>query len=158
MATEMESLLESLRAGKAAGPVSPDTLKAEWQDAIVDLFDQIRKWLQPAVDEGLVDISEKEIALYEEPMGEYRTKAMYVSGPAGRVVTIVPHVRQVFGGLGRVDIHAGATKTLVLRKQPADPDAGVHGEWSILLSRVPHRKEEKLTEDSFARLLRSVLA
>jgi hypothetical protein len=150
MATEMESLLEMLRSGqKADKPVDWELVRKEWVQAIDDLYAQVKDWLKPAIQDGLVQVQEEGLTITEDDLGEYDTHALRITTPAGRLVNFVPKYRLVYGGLGRVDMESGAAKQVLMRKQP--------GEWDILLQQVP-RREERLTEESFARLLKAVLA
>lgn len=150
MPTEMDSLIEMLRSGKKAeAPISPAALRDEWLQAVDHLLEQVREWMKPAIEQGLLEVYVQDLPLNEEELGEYDTHVLQLRTPDGKLVSVVPKQRMVIGAIGRVDVQSWGKRWVLLRKKP--------GKWAILISHQP-RNEEPLNEESFARILREALA
>jgi len=119
----------------------------EWLDALQKLFDQFRRWLEPAVNEGLVvKLYHKEIA--EEDLGTYQAPALEVSFGLRRV-RIEPIARLIIGGAGRVDVDSWRGIFKFIRSVP-------QGEWYLV--RKGLAEAEPLEERVFTNLIKEIFA
>ena len=146
MPTEMESLIELLKSGKKPDAVVAwATVREEWSQAVAELFDDVESWLEPARAAKLLRVERRQLHRVEEQLGEYETESLAIEASSGRLVSLTPQYRLVFGALGRVDLITPTNRWELLRTRP--------GEWVILHRRVP-REQETLNAETFARILK----
>jgi hypothetical protein len=117
----------------------------EWQRALEGLFDNIKRWLQPAEKEGL-KVQPGSRVITEELLGEYEVPTLILRFGRQKV-EIVPVGRFILGGAGRVDIDFAGGKTLLIRRTTDGP-------WLI----VREKEEEELSETTFSALLQEIFS
>ncbi len=79
-------------------------LIAEWQQAIVKLFEEIRGYLSEYQADGSMSFSEGEVGLSEESLGAYNARQMHISAPSA-IIVLAPVGRIIVGATGRVDMY-----------------------------------------------------
>ncbi len=152
----MDDLIAKLKERPKDVAELRDEQKQEWLRALTDLFDQVDRWLAPAIDAGVLQAARSETEIEEADFGDYLVPTLAITDGrrsvrlepvGGRVVSVVPSAgkRQV-GLRGRVDLIAGATRIPLVR------DA--RGVWLCL----PLRGEPRsLDADTLAEILREIL-
>lgn len=110
-------LLEELRTLKAQDTkrgVDWNARKLEWLADLDQLFKDIREWLDPGVQEGLITIHDGDVGLSEEYLGAYVAPRLRVA-MAAKVVDVVPVGTLIIGAAGRVDLTCGGRTAVILR-------------------------------------------
>ncbi len=151
--TGKEQLLEKLRAEKqatqAANGVDWDTQRQEWIASINELLTQLKGWMATAVGEGLLSVEDTSHDMTEEHLGTYIAPGLRISTPAGRKVDVRPHARVIIGGLGRVDLVSGPSRSMLIRDES--------GDWKLAARGGPGLKTAPLTEETFSETLTWIL-
>lgn len=90
-----------------------EIVKEEWIEQAKDFMETIKNWLADNQNEGLIDISEKEIEITEEHIGKYAAPSLeLIIGAESIQVTTIG--RFVIGASGRIDIHSYIGRFIVL--------------------------------------------
>lgn len=126
----MSTMTEFLRKQKVAErnkDIDMSQIKREWLSAIKGLFQNTKQWLSEAQREGLIDIKEEQVDIYEERLGKYRAPSLSLK-TGKKTVKIRPIGKTIIGADGRVDMESpkGAFVLLYL----SDKDVWVHGRGS----------------------------
>lgn len=148
---EREIVFDALRQLKAEADSdrSLETIKDRWIEQVSRLMEQISGWLQPAVQEGLIQVEPLVLQLSEESLDPYECPGLRIRPPKGPRIDIKPHARFVLGYEGRVDVVSGAKRAMLLQ---TDPDKWSVGEF--ILNRL---KPTELTEEVFWDLFQDML-
>jgi hypothetical protein len=98
------SLRDKLRVlSQGAEAASSEELVADWTGAVASLFADIRDFLSEYQADNLLTLSEEQITLHEENLGDYAIARLNIrSGQS--LVRLTPVGRLVAGALGRVDV------------------------------------------------------
>jgi hypothetical protein len=152
----MRDLIEKLKAQPKTVDEHREEQKREWLGALEKLFSDIERWVEPAVQEGILRTSRSSVEVVEQELGNYRAPVLEIRGRgltiglhpiAGRIAGVVAAGDHRLVGLrGRVDLVCGPIKIPLVR---TTGDA-----WKAL----PLRGEPRdLSEESFAEILGEVL-
>jgi len=124
-----------------------DKRKQKWLQSIDTLYKQVEEWLSNLKKKGVVKISYKEEMIFEEHIGQYNIKKMYLDVGSERV-TLSPKGTFVVGAYGRVDLIGDEGSIMIVMLK--------WGEWFIA-SRTPAVKYWPLTKGSFSDALKQVM-
>ena len=80
-------------------------LKEVWLETLKDFYDQVKDWLNSAVERGLLTVEDKAVDLAEEDLGEYKAPGLLLSF-SKKTIEFRPIGRLVFGAKGRIDIYS----------------------------------------------------
>ena len=139
--------LRSKRDEEQAESVNLKKRKAEWLNALDDLFAQIKSWLAEPVAQNLMTIGEKTIKLDEYRMGSYEAPKLVLQ-LGHDTVDIEPVGTIILGAKGRVDVKAGGVSfKLVLTNE---------GTWGILAA--DRTVARGLNEETFTKALQDLLS
>jgi len=152
----MHDLIEKLKERPATATSEQLAVqKQEWLNAIKRLFEDIERWIEPAVSEGVLRTSRVETELIEQDLGSYMAPSLHITDgrltvriePVGAaVVSVFAGGKRHVGLRGSVNLVCGPTKIPLARTQS--------GTWKAF----PMRGEARdVTEESFAEILGEVL-
>ena len=151
-----------------------------WKQNVVSFYMDIKKWLQPLTEKGLVDISERAIPVVEE-LAAYDTTQLVIKFPtSNRVIELVPKGTYIIGANGRIDLEAGIGKPIKFllmdekaesandliqinissgnENAPAKNSARkIKFKWKIVPDDISRGKFEPLTEDVFANIIKQLV-
>ena len=119
MSASKTSLFDDLRARKAKeaeSKVDWPARKREWLEDLRALVANVRVWLKPGVEEGLVEIVEAPVHLSEDFLGPYIAPSLRIE-MVGKVVQLEPVGTLIIGAFGRVDMSCGPAQAKLLRSQ-----------------------------------------
>ncbi|MCX7751179.1 MAG: hypothetical protein N2320_06575, partial [Candidatus Bipolaricaulota bacterium] len=119
----------------------------QWLADLRALLDQLKTWLEPATQEGLM-VEEYDHTVREGLLGTYNAPALKLS--FGTTEThIVPVARYVVGGTGRVDVEFPGGRILLIRQ-------GVEGQWMV----VPEDRigKKPLNEETFSEIVQEAFS
>ncbi|MFO8073074.1 MAG: hypothetical protein R6V85_14480 [Polyangia bacterium] len=125
-------------------PVNWDEVKRTWLDDLEKLFENIRGWLETAVEEDLIEMTTGEVQISEDHLGMYKAPRLAID-LGDTTVDVVPAFRITAGAEGRVDVFCGANKAVLLRTG--------EGAWGIAVHFSGSVQIETLNENSFRDLL-----
>jgi hypothetical protein len=95
--------------------------KAEWIRELNELYGILKKWLEPGRKEGLLNIADETVELFEDALGgQYQAPALSITTPGGRRIDVRPRGRVIVGAKGRVDLESGPKRALLIRMNPGD--------------------------------------
>ena len=115
---------------------------------IEELFDSIQGWLQPSVDEGLVELRREVYVHSDKQLGMLTEESLTLVVGASEIF-VAPRAGSIAGATVRVDITRNElTLPVVLM-----PDRGWH-----FLIRDQITRTEPVTEASFVEVLKELLA
>jgi hypothetical protein len=94
-------------------PVTADETRAEWQETVEKLVNDVRSWAE--TQRWKATLTEHE--LREEDLGTYTVPGLQITTPRGQLV-LEPIARVVIGAQGRVDFYAWPSlyRVMLLRK------------------------------------------
>ncbi len=134
---------------KAAEQVEIDwqARRDQWLRDIDDLYTQVRAWLAPLENEGVVQYSTWSAPLQEDYIGSYQVDVLSLLIGKQRV-ELRPKGTLIVGANGRVDVHGQrAVRTILLQDD----------RW-VLVERSPRPKTRPFDRDSFQIVLEEVMA
>jgi hypothetical protein len=124
-----------------------------WLGALDSLYRDIKGWLAPLEQKGLVVIKTTPVRLSEENIGAYAANALVLEfGPQG--IVLEPKGTLIIGARGRVDLfRRGARGEPLMLILSGSKDAP---RWEIWLTRDP-RQRKPMDQPSFEDVLESLL-
>jgi hypothetical protein len=126
---------EQLRAEAANDQVDWDERRAWWQKRTNELYEQIRGWFQPLIDEKIVEFKLNTAELREERIGTYSIDALTLSIDACDL-DVVPVGTIVIGGFGRADVTGRAGRAMLILAATDDklpmPDRRNTAQWCLV--------------------------
>ena len=99
---------------------SSEQMRDEYLSRVTEFFNQAREWTSNFDAEAT--ITEEDITIKEEPVGEYPAKVLAIIRPDRKTVRLLPRGCWIIGAEGRVDMKSDlGTETLVytLERGPA---------------------------------------
>lgn len=139
----MDELVERLQSHPVTVDGDLQSEQQAWLDDLKRLTTQVRAWLASGVEKGVFHLTELEVQIDEQDVGTYEAQGLRIElvrqhryvllTPQGfRIPGVVAFGgRRVVGFRGRVDMSAGPTKVIFLRRQSSD-DSELP--WDVLLS------------------------
>ncbi|RDE36269.1 hypothetical protein DV713_01400 [Parageobacillus thermoglucosidasius] len=126
----MENLEEFLTKKKEQAEknkIDWEQKKQQWLMEITTFYKQIQSFLTPLQEKGLLSFEWEEVKKYEEYLGEYTTRKLYVNFPDQQVV-IEPIGKNIIGAMGRIDMIGknGNVMFLLVDKEAESPKIMVH--------------------------------
>ncbi len=85
------------------GPTEAQEAIAEWQSAVLAMFQQVEQWINEARPEWQIEFSSDTVT--EESSGRYTISVLEIAAPNGRLI-LEPVGRDVYGANGRIDLYA----------------------------------------------------
>ncbi|WP_284946822.1 hypothetical protein [Acidisoma cladoniae] len=82
---------------------SAEEVVAEWQSAVVCLFDELKSYLVDYIKDNLLTVEEERIPVFEERLGAYEGLRLKLRSGSS-LVNVTPVGRIVAGAVGRVDM------------------------------------------------------
>jgi hypothetical protein len=150
--TAKELMLSRLGKQKGSTEGAPQDVLREWLAALSQLYQEFAAWMNDAVAQNLLQVTETKIPIKEEKLGTYNAPALKVVTPRGDVMQILPRARMVVGAYGRVNFESSGNKAMLVRSgldkwqfAKLNPD---RGGWVF----------EDLTEESFWKTLDGLLS
>lgn len=104
MELSKEKFLSFLRREKEEKEKWVD-VKAKWIEELDALYKEIKEWLKDAVEDGLLEVTDKTVDLVEDELGHYQAPGIVVRF-GEKYIEFRPGGRFVFGAKGRVDIRS----------------------------------------------------
>lgn len=173
----LEEFLKRKKEESERNKIDWGQIKQQWMMEIEKFYNQIKGFLAPLQEKGLLSFEWKEVKKYEEYLGEYTTNKLYINFPDQKVV-IEPIGKKIIGAMGRIDMTGenGDIKFLLVDKDAESPKITVHfnDERSKGLDKIrpaknpeyvwkiatppPNVKFIELNEDSFSDALLGVIA
>lgn len=80
-------------------------VKAKWMDDLYLLYSKIKEWLKDAVEDGLLEVTDKTVELVEDELGPYQAPGIVIRF-GEKDIEFRPGGRFVLGARGRVDIRS----------------------------------------------------
>uniref|UniRef100_C5D7S9 Uncharacterized protein n=1 Tax=Geobacillus sp. (strain WCH70) TaxID=471223 RepID=C5D7S9_GEOSW len=126
----MENLEEFLKRKKKdaeQNKIDWEQRKQQWLAEIAEFYNQVKAFLAPLQEKGLLSLNWEEVKKYEEYLGEYTTRKLYVNFPDQQVV-IEPIGKNIIGAMGRIDMIGknGNVMFLLVDKEAESPKIMVH--------------------------------
>ncbi|NNU93422.1 hypothetical protein ETC01_09280 [Geobacillus sp. NFOSA3] len=126
----MENLEEFLKRKKKdaeQNKIDWEQRKQQWLAEIAEFYNQVKSFLAPLQEKGLLSLNWEEVKKYEEYLGEYTTNKLYVNFPDQQVV-IEPIGKNIIGAMGRIDMVGknGNITFLLVDKEAESPKIMVH--------------------------------
>lgn len=111
-------LVKKHASESAAVQIDWTARKNAWIEALRDLFDEIRGWLQLLIVDGTVQIQNEEVHLTEQFIGSYQAPVMKIWVGGLPKASVRPKGTLIVGGLGRVDVEGprGVSTLILLTK------------------------------------------
>ena len=123
--------------------------RSEWLSDLRTLTAQVKDWLAPAVQKGLLRVQDDEVQIEEQYLGSYAAPSLVISGPGASRVKLVPIARLIVGAQGRVDLISGSEKFVLVRTKPR--------EWGASVPQAKKPTVSALTSDLLFQLLHELM-
>ncbi|MEX0780288.1 MAG: hypothetical protein WD491_04205 [Balneolales bacterium] len=122
--------------------------KIDWLAAIDTLYFQVKNWLKPFEDEGLIKIEDdKVITLYEDFIGSYDTKRLDIYF-GSESIKLVPKGTLIIGSYGRVDMKAPNGEIMLMRDEA--------NQWKFVRRFTRSLESWDVTEKSFKAMMQKL--
>ena len=112
---------------------------AKWLKSIDGFYKEIRKWLQPFLEQSLLKIHEIDINKSEEYVGDYQTKKLHIH-IGNDIVSLTPVGTYIYGSLGRIDMRGPKAEMIIVEPE--------WGKWEFV-QRMPKRETWEVSNESF---------
>jgi hypothetical protein len=155
-------------------PIDWNAQKDEWLKFLNDLYEMLETFLKEFVESGHITLKYKNIAITEDDIGRYTTRALTLTFGANSI-TLTPIGTMLINTKGRVDMTGpkGTVRLLLADKdatglgwasqagrQPVrvrdpnspaveEPEKQVNWEWKIAVPNTPRLTYQKLTQETF---------
>lgn len=115
--SDLQRLLEKLQGRSVAGrpPHEREEIIRNWRRNLENLFNEIRLWLTPLTENGVISIQDQSRQIIEEGLGAYDVPMLIITPAGSPPLQIEPIARLVIGAQGRVDIKSGSRLLTLLR-------------------------------------------
>jgi len=114
MMSDLNDFLKNKLSEKTVIEFNADEEKKKWIIAVNCLLNNIKQWINDSVEEGLIQISNKDIEIEEELLGKYKIQSVILKTKWDSIY-IEPIGRMIIAAIGRVDIYnAKGNYTLLL--------------------------------------------
>lgn len=104
---------------QATQPIDWAARKAKWLEELGQFMAQVMFWLLEEMEEGLIEVADKDFALSEKHLGEYQALGLVITA-AGQKVELAPVGHVIMGAAGRVDL-AGKRDSFKFLLNPGQP-------------------------------------
>lgn len=101
--SDLNDFLKNKLSEKTVIDFNADEEKKKWIIAVNCLLNNIIQWINDSVEEGLIQINNKDIEIEEELLGEYRIQSVILKTKWDSIY-IEPIGRMIIAAIGRVDI------------------------------------------------------
>jgi len=141
-----EEFLHSKKEKSKGQSIDWNERKSIWINSVDALFAQIKMWLAPFEQKGLVSFHEKDIKCYEDYTGEYVIKKLDII-LGSDIVSLVPKGTVILGSLGRIDMMGNDGDIMLIEQE--------WNEWKFA-KRTPKLNMWNLSEESFKATLQNL--
>ncbi|MEI9808642.1 MAG: hypothetical protein WDO16_12715 [Bacteroidota bacterium] len=134
-----DELLLKKKEEQQNAKINWDERKETWLKSIDGFYRKINEWLDPFQKGGFLTISQKEITITEEYIGQYNTIRLdlYLGHD---LISLTPRGTLIIGSYGRIDMRGPAGETFIVEPE--------WNQWKFA-KRTPRLKYWDVTEESF---------
>ena len=151
MPGRLEDLLAKKLERQEKTGVDREAERKEWIQRVEDLIKQIRGWLKPLADRQYLTIRTQTHSIHEEELGSYTVTGLQIEFVDGQSVKIWPISRYIVGGMGRVDLRAGARTVMIVHR------GGGRWEFAERIGRYEQPKTWPFNQTTFEELLADII-
>jgi hypothetical protein len=105
-AMKVDTFEDFLKKKKEEEPkINWERRQAQWIKSVTDFYNNVKKWLKPVTEKGLLVIKEDSwVHIYEDGFGDYDIKKIEIIVGKNNIITLTPRATLVLGGYGRIDM------------------------------------------------------
>ncbi len=143
-----EGFLKKKKEEEQENKINWEERKNKWLISINQLYDNIKTWLKPFEEQGLVIIkTEKTININEEYIGQYSTNRLDIY-LGNDIVSLTPKGTLIIGSNGRIDMNGSKGEVMLIEQEWDD--------WKFA-KRTPKLETWDVTEDSLKDILQDLV-
>lgn len=160
MATEsLESFLRQKQEKNDGDGIDWQARLGLWKFKVDELYNQIEKWLQALIADGVLTIEPDSLELTEDYLGTYDIASIHLKVGSERIY-LRPRGTLIVGGFGRVDMIGDDGRVMIVLLGPEEtkdvPKRMKIAQWN-LVDRDKIRSITPLTEESFSDAVKLVM-
>jgi hypothetical protein len=126
-----------------------------WIKEVTDLFDKVKSWLNPLIEDGALEFETSDLQINEEWLGLYTVKRAVIRLGVDKL-EMTPVGTIILGSFGRIDLKGpNDERMLILEATPGTEETNFEpkdGQWFIVKREQNRRFKSELTKATFEQL------
>ena len=142
-----EEFLKKKKLEEKSKKIDWNERRVTWLNSVDQLYLKIRTWLDPFMEQSLLDIKEKNVEINEEYIGLYTIRRLDIY-LGNDLISLLPKGTLIIGSYGRVDMKGPKGEIMMVEQK--------WSEWK-LAKRTPKFQTWDLTAESFKEAFQEVI-